>query len=199
MHCLVVKICNQPVWPAKFGIQLSCLVYINGARIGAHLVIQTLLAFTSFQFVNFMSLSGSWKLLDNEAPSDVNTTLDGSTYPGWKMHHFRLVNFLSCKSRRIIRDQCCHLQPDGASLLFCWVLNFHPSFRFSSGYWLLSRLPVFSWASISPQSLSWSTGISLCHIHRWWYWGHHFWEILQLFDIWLDHHTHCLVVQLHLS
>ena len=31
----------------------------------------------------------------NEAPSDVNTTLDGSTYPGWKMCHFSQANFFS--------------------------------------------------------------------------------------------------------
>ena len=37
----------------------------------------------------------------NEAPSDVNTMLDGSTYPGWKVCHFSRVNFFSCTSKRI--------------------------------------------------------------------------------------------------
>ena len=36
-----------------------------------------------------------------EAPSNVNTTLDGSTYLRWKMCHFSLVIFFSCKSKHI--------------------------------------------------------------------------------------------------
>ena len=54
----------------------------------------------------------------NQAPTDVNKMLDGSTYPGGKMFHFRLLYFfLAYKNGTdYIRDQCCHLQGDGASL-----------------------------------------------------------------------------------
>ena len=56
-------------------------------------------------------------VISNEAPSDVNTTLDGSTYPGWKMFRFSLIFFLANENGTgYFRDQCCHLQGDGASL-----------------------------------------------------------------------------------
>ena len=53
-----------------------------------------------------------------EAPSHVNTTLDGSTYSGWKMCHSSQVNcFLVNKNASgYIWDQCCHLQSVAASL-----------------------------------------------------------------------------------
>ena len=53
-----------------------------------------------------------------EAPSDVKMPLDGSTYPGCKMCHFSQVNiFLENQNASgYIREQCCHLKSDGASL-----------------------------------------------------------------------------------
>ena len=55
----------------------------------------------------------------NEALSDVNTMLDGSTYPGWKLFCFSSPDFFLANENRAgyIWDQCCHLQGDGASLL----------------------------------------------------------------------------------
>ena len=35
------------------------------------------------------------RTIPNLAPSDVNTTLDGSAYPRWKIGYFRLVEFYS--------------------------------------------------------------------------------------------------------
>ena len=54
----------------------------------------------------------------NEAPSDINTTLDGSPYPGWKMFRFCLLmfSFANENGTGYFWDQCCHLQGDGASL-----------------------------------------------------------------------------------
>ena len=51
-----------------------------------------------------------WCFLNNEAPSDVNKFLDGSTYPRWKMSCFvKRVIFLMChqkkKQQAIMRDQ----------------------------------------------------------------------------------------------
>ena len=49
----------------------------------------------------------------NEAPSDVNITVDGSTYPGWKMARFekRNKNLALWKTQQAsIRDQWRHLQ-----------------------------------------------------------------------------------------
>ena len=50
--------------------------------------------------------NGTWseavkRFLANEAPSALNTTLDGSTFPVWKMCHFSKANFFSCVSKRI--------------------------------------------------------------------------------------------------
>ena len=41
---------------------------------------------------------GKWlkPVCTNEAPSDVNTILDGRTYPRWKMFRFSWLNFFSC-------------------------------------------------------------------------------------------------------
>ena len=53
----------------------------------------------------------------NEAPSDVNPTLDGSTYPGRKMCHFSQAIFflVNQNASGYIWDQCCHQKSDGAS------------------------------------------------------------------------------------
>ena len=69
--------------------------------------------------------SDSWVRQDSiEAPSDGNTTLDGSTYPRWKMFCFSWLYFFLAyeNGTGYIRDQCCHLQGDGASLTAqkCW-------------------------------------------------------------------------------
>ena len=98
--------------------------------------------FLSLQNAN--SLSRSLELLNfNEALSDVNTTLDGSTSPGWKLRCFGHAIFfrLIQNASGYIWDQCCHLQHDGASLReneakssLIWFSKLHSFSRRGSWY-----------------------------------------------------------------
>ena len=89
----------------------------------------------------------------NEAPSDVNTTLDGSTYPRWKMFRFSYFYFFHANEIGTghIRDQCCHLQGDGASLKDSHLLlSFQTS---SSCVQRKNKLEIFDQSGWNEKSL----------------------------------------------